>query len=84
MQLVVAPGGWVRCLYAESLDLTLLGALIIRRASKVEPDATGQWWADLSPVAGPQLGPFAFRSQALAAEQAWLEERLATGDRLTD
>ncbi len=28
---------------------------------------------DLSPVGGPVLGPFRLRSQALAAEQAWLD-----------
>ena len=31
----------------------------IRRASHVEPDEAGRWWADLSPVGGPRLGPFA-------------------------
>ena len=39
-----------------------------RRASHVEPDADGRWWADLSPVAGPRLGPFEVRSAALDAE----------------
>jgi hypothetical protein len=42
----------------------------------VEPDAHGQWWADLSPVRGPTLGPFGIRSRALAAEMAWLEQNL--------
>ena len=80
MQLVVRPGGQVQCLYAEQLDWSALGRPVIRRASYVEPDAQGQWWADLSPVAGPPLGPFALRGQALAAEQAWLEARLAAGN----
>jgi hypothetical protein len=34
---------------------------------------TGWWWADLSRVRGPRLGPFDLRSQALLAEQNWLE-----------
>jgi hypothetical protein len=73
MQLVVARGGVVRCLYTEVIDLAALGGLSIQRASHVEPDDDGQWWADLSPVNGPRLGPYTCRSQALAAEQGWLE-----------
>ena len=34
----------------------------------------GGWRADLSPVGGPQLGPFRRRSEALRAEAAWLVE----------
>jgi hypothetical protein len=29
--------------------------------------------ADMSPSSGPLLGPFDFRSEALAAEHSWLE-----------
>jgi hypothetical protein len=72
MQLVIAPGGAVRCLYGEAIDLTSLGTLEICRASHVEPDPQGQWQADLRPVGGPVLGPFSLRSQALAAEEMWL------------
>ena len=73
MELVISPGGRVRCLYTESLDLSSLGAASVRRASHVEPDADGRWSADLDPSGGPVLGPFAKRSEALAAETAWLE-----------
>ena len=73
MQLVIHVDGRIRCLYDESLALDQLGQLQIQRGSHVEPDATGQWQADLSPVGGPLLGPFARRSQALAAERQWLE-----------
>jgi hypothetical protein len=72
MQLVIKPDGQVRCLYGEEIDLTALGSLVISRASHVEPDAQGRWYADLSPVAGPRLGPFSLRSEALLAEQQWL------------
>lgn len=72
MDLVIAPTGTIACLYDESLPLHTLGTLTIRRASFVEPDDEGRWWADLSPSAGPCLGPFPQRSQALAAEQQWL------------
>lgn len=74
MQLVVRSSGTVRCLYSEAIDLPALGSLIIARASHVEPDANGRWFANLQPVDGPMLGPFTLRSQALAAEQAWLEQ----------
>lgn len=73
MNLVITPDGTVRCLYSESLDLARLGRLAIRRASHVEPDAQGRWLADLEPAGGPILGPFRRRSDALAAEQAWIE-----------
>jgi hypothetical protein len=74
MDLVVMATGEVRCIYAETIDLYQIGSLIIRRASHVEPTADGRWTADLSPVGGPLLGPFAGRGLALAAEQAWLSE----------
>ena len=73
MQLLVSPNGTLRCLYDETLDLHELGQLAISRGSHVEPDEQGQWHADLSPVDGPTLGPFAHRSEALAAERDWLE-----------
>ena len=74
MQLVVAPGGTVRCVYDETIELAALGALSISRGSHVEPTADGRWTADLTVVAGPILGPFEHRSEALAAERAWLDE----------
>jgi hypothetical protein len=73
MQLVIEPGGVVRCIYSEAIDLAALGSPAISRASHVEPDQQGSWLADLSPVGGPLLGPFPNRSEALAAEHAWLE-----------
>ncbi len=73
MDLIITPGGRVRAIYSEALDLAVLGPLDIRRASSVEPDSLGLWRADLRPVGGPVLGPFARRSQALDAEVAWLE-----------
>lgn len=74
MHLVIDRQGMIRCLYDEVLDLPQLGRLVIQRASHVEPDAEGCWWADLAPVNGPRLGPFARRTHALSAETTWLEE----------
>ena len=73
MQLVIAPGGVVRAIYSEEIDLAALGSPAITRASHVEPDPQGRWWADLSPVNGSLLGPFPSRSEALTAEHLWLE-----------
>ena len=72
MELVVDAGGSVRCIYDEALDLRELGKLQITRASHVEPDAEGYWWADMGPVDGPVLGPFKNRTEALGAERGWL------------
>lgn len=74
MELIITSSGNVRGLYSEEIELTSLGSARISRASHVEPTAEGQWSADLSPLGGPLLGPFAQRSSALAAELAWLEE----------
>jgi hypothetical protein len=76
MRLVVEPGGRARCVYGEAIDLAALGELSIRRASRVEPDGAGRRWADLSPSGGPRLGPFRLRSEALRAEENWLDEHL--------
>jgi hypothetical protein len=76
MNVTIHPDGHASCIYSESIDLAAIGTLDIRRASHVEPDAEGFWWADLGPVGGPALGPFAQRSVALAAELRWLEEHL--------
>jgi len=70
MELFVAPGGAVSAIYSEAIDLQSLGRPAITRASHVEPDENGQWFAQI--IDGPKLGPFAKRSAALAAEIAWL------------
>jgi hypothetical protein len=76
MQLTVEANGTVRCIYDETIDLSAIGTLVISRASHVEPDEQGRWWADLGIVNGPVLGPFSLRSEALSAERTWLEAHL--------
>ncbi len=73
MQVVVQPTGTIHCLYDESIDLSTLGQLTVRRASHVEPDRNGQWFVDLNPMDGPILGPFPRRSDALTVESHWIE-----------
>jgi hypothetical protein len=72
MELVVGCDGGVRCIYDEVLDLREIGKLQITRASHVEPDAEGYWWAYMGPSGGPVLGPFRSRTEALGAERAFL------------
>jgi hypothetical protein len=78
MELVVGVDGVARCIYDEALDLREFGKLQITRASRVEPDAEGYWWADMAPVDGPVLGPYRSRSEALGAERGSLSERQAS------
>jgi hypothetical protein len=73
MQVLITPGGELRCVYDEAIDLKTFGRINIARGSHAEPDDMGHWFADLSPVGGPKLGPFSNRSQALGAEREWLE-----------
>ena len=76
MQMVIDLKGNIHCLYREEMDLAKLGEVSIQRASHVEPEGNC-WYADLSPVKGPRLGPFPLRSQALEAEVIWLQQHLA-------
>ena len=76
MELVVGVDGVARCIYDEALDLREIGKLQITRASHVEPDAEGYWWADMGPVDGPVLGPFRSRTEALEVERGWLDARM--------
>lgn len=73
MEIVISQTGAARAIYDETIDLAAVGSVSIRRASHVEPDQAGHWWADLAPVGGPRLGPFEQRSNALVVEQKWLE-----------
>ena len=72
MQIIIEPGGAVRCIYTEDIDLAAIGSPVITRASHVEPDQQGRWrgrsitsrWAYAYRL-------FARRSEALGAEHAW-------------
>lgn len=81
MDIVISPTGVGHCIYSEDFPLSELGQLKISRASHVEPGEDGKWWADMSPVDGPKLGPFDERTEALACEVTWLEENWLTAER---
>jgi len=84
ISLVVEPSGNIRMVYDESIDLQQMGQVVIVRGSHVEPIPGGRWTADLSPVGGPLLGPFLFRSQAIKAEIAWLECHWLAGETIAE
>jgi hypothetical protein len=79
MELVVDSRGRVVGLYGETMDLQAIGRVSIQRASHVEPDQDGRWWADIALLGGPRLGPFERRSEALTAEEAWVAAWLTKG-----
>ena len=73
---VVGPDGTIRFVHDDDVAEALsgLGRSTTKRASNVEPDGDGGWTADLAPIGGPVLGPFARRREALKAEVNWLRE----------
>lgn len=75
IEIVCKPDGSLSAIWDDGLvPLVAEGKATIVRASHVEPTDDGQWTADMSPVNGPVLGPFALRADALAAERVWLQE----------
>ncbi|MES2793338.1 MAG: hypothetical protein V4719_27250 [Planctomycetota bacterium] len=79
IELLITAQGVVRALYSETIPIRVLGRMSIERASHVEPDSSGNWWADLEPSQGPLLGPFVYRSEALQAEHDWLTQHVLFG-----
>lgn len=76
-EIIVAPNGMLRFIYDDDIASMLqdVEALSIARASHVEPlPDGGGWTADMKPVGGPILGPYATRSEALVEEVNWLNE----------
>lgn len=77
--IIIMPEGGVRHLYSDDLVEmdARLGFSETKRASNIEPgyftDGITRWFADMSPVGGPELGPFNTRAEALACEVNWLE-----------
>ncbi len=82
-ELIIDPAGHLRGVYDERIDYASIGEVTIRRASHVEPAGGTTWTADLTPVGGPVLGPFAVRSEAITAEVAWLRLNLTNQNFLT-
>ena len=73
VNVTVLTNGDLRFIYDDEIaSLLSHGNATIHRASHVEPSGTG-WTADMTPVDGPVLGPFALRHDALTAEVEWLQ-----------
>jgi len=69
--------GALTFIYHDDLAFLMeLGHAETKRASHVEPGPDNKWYADMSPVAGPVLGPFDFRQQALDAETKFIKENV--------
>jgi hypothetical protein len=82
-ELFIEADGTVRFIHDDDTAELLAKAGEVRtvRASHVEPSGYARngrqaWTADLQPVGGPVLGPYASRTAALAAEVRWLACRL--------
>jgi hypothetical protein len=73
----VSDAGELTFIYADELAFLLeLGDAKIKRASHVEPAPDGGWEADMRPVGGHVLGPFALRQTALDSEVEYLEQNI--------
>lgn len=77
---IIFENGTIRAVYNDTILPVMANFdFEIKRASHVEPGNPMQgqnpqkWYADLSPVQGPLLGPFDSRQTALDAEVAKLK-----------
>jgi hypothetical protein len=84
MEIVIKPTGVFIGIYDDAFDYGELGRPSIRRASHVEPDESGGWFADLSLINGPKLGPFNKRNEAIDAELGYLNLMLSESDYSSD
>lgn len=74
MDIIIDANGNLRFIYNDdAANLLNAGKATVRRVSHVEP-CEGGWSADMAPVDGPVLGPFALRADALRAEVNWLQQ----------
>lgn len=72
---LIIEGSTARAIYDDGLAQVMAalgGRRVTRRASHVEPDDSGGWYADMGPVGGPLLRWFGTRHDALEAERGWL------------
>ena len=75
---IINPDGEIEFIYDDALaPLSALGTMQVKRASHVEPAGPGcSWTADMLPIGGPVLGPFATRAEALREETDWLLRKM--------
>lgn len=76
-RIVIRRDGLIQFIYSDELrPLVEMGNVQIQRVSHVEPKGSF-WFADMSIVAGPMLGPYTLRSEALAAEEEYLHSNFS-------
>jgi hypothetical protein len=79
-EIFISPSGDVHFVYYDELKPLLeLGKPSIERISHVDAfivDDSIVWFADLSPINGPKLGPCNNRDEAIEAELKWISDNL--------
>ena len=77
----ILPDGTVKFIFDDALRPVLdIGISDVRRASHVELEETEdglKWFADMSLVEGPKLGPFDSRDLAVKEEINWLNANIS-------
>lgn len=76
IRIIRGHDGTLRYVYDDDVHkhLSKLGEVSIKRATHVEPDENGLWYADLSPVGGEKVTGFKTHQEAIDFELKWLNE----------
>lgn len=76
MKIILGVDGVVRYVYNDVIHkhMSTLGEATIKRATHVEPDENGMWYADLSPVGGEKITGFKTHKEAIDFELKWLSK----------
>lgn len=77
--LINIKDGCIKHIYNEDIDLSSIGEQQVKRASVVDPEDNGKWFADLSLSGGQKVTGFDKRSDALKYEINYLEENILGG-----
>lgn len=74
-KIVIQSNGTISYIWSDDIDLSELGDVQVSRASHVEFNNKSKKW-EAHTVGGTFIGAFKKRSDAIAAEVKYLEERL--------
>jgi hypothetical protein len=76
--ITISNKGTITFIYDDDIAKALsgLGKSTTTRASHVEPNTDGTWYAYMDLVGGPTLGPFNTRTEALQEEVHWIEQNI--------
>lgn len=73
--LVFTPDGSGRCLFTEAIDLSRIGSLSLRRATRIEFDNQAQYWRVYLARGRLALFNSPSRQQCLEWERQYLEQQ---------